>query len=719
MKKALLLLLIVCGISTSYAQISSNTCITATPICDGSANTYPSSYGSTVAEAGPNYGCLGSQPNPAWFYFKIDSSGSIVINITQMATAGGGVDVDFICWGPFTSPTAPCSGGLSGTAVDCSFSTSFTEQVNVLGNAGEYYMLMITNYSNVPANVTFAFDAASTGVVSCNETCVTNAYHNSPLCVNGTLSLLATNHLGVGSYSWTGPSGFSSSLENPTISTVTGVNEGWYTVNYTRDSTCNETDSIYVVVDTCGTLTGNVFADVNVNCAQDSSENTIPLAQLKLSTGSTFVGFAWTDPFGYYYFGVLPGTYTIEVVSTPSLPITCPTSLPHLTTVSASTITTENFAVDCSTFDLAANWIGVSGLAFFPGLTHYLYPSVASVGPDCSSAPMSGEIILILDPLITYTSPYSGSIAPTSVITAATGDTLKWTVANVLSFPYYGLTNYAINYTTATSATIGDTVDITLIILPISGDADSSNNTYVGHFVVGNSYDPNNKTVSPAGAGSNGFIPANTSKLDYTVNFQNTGTAPAINIYILDTLDTDVDVSTLEIISSSHPMTASLLPGNVVKFNFSNIFLEDSLSNEAESHGYVRYTIAPVSGLNPGDQITNTAYIYFDFNSPIVTNTTLNTIEFLTGIAEMSDYQLGVFPNPTNNLVNIVFEDKLSTELSLRIMNVAGQVVYVEETTNFNGKYSKMINLNTMPQGIYLLEIRTDKQVIHKKIIKN
>lgn len=719
MKKALLLLLFVCQISITYSQTSATTCITATPICDGTANTYPSSYGSFSAESGPNYGCLASQPNPAWFYFKIDTTGNIIINITQIAIGGGGVDVDFICWGPFTSPTVPCSGGLSGTAVDCSYSTSFMETVNVNGVAGEYYILMITNFSNVPANVTFAFDTASTGIVSCNESCVTNAYNNSPLCANGTLQLIATNHFGVGTYNWTGPNSFTSTLENPTISSVSVLDEGWYMVNYMRDSTCNVTDSLWVDVDTCGTLTGNVFADMNADCNQDSLENGVPLAQLKLSSGGTFVDFAWTDPFGYYYFDVLPSTYTIEVMPTPSLPITCPASMAHLTTVSASTITTENFAIDCSAFDLASLWIGVSGIAFFPGQTHYLYPTVGSVGPDCSGMPMPGEIIMILDPLISYTGPFSGAVAPTSVIPAATGDTLKWSVANVLTLPYYGYMDYGINYITSTSATIGDTVDITIIILPTIGDADTTNNTLLGRYIVGNSYDPNNKMVSPAGIGPNGFIPANTPKLDYTINFQNTGTAPAINIFILDTLDIDVDITTLEIISSSHPMTISLLPGNVVKFNFSNIFLADSLSNEAESHGYVRYTISPVSGLNPGDQITNTAYIYFDFNSPIVTNTAVNTIEFLSGVAEYSEYQLGVFPNPTSNFINIVFEDKQSTMLGLKIMNIAGQVIYQEESTSFSGKCTRSVNLGSAPKGIYLLEINTDKQILHKKIIKN
>lgn len=720
MKKALLFLFIVCGIQNSYSQSSSPYCYNSTPFCSNTSNTFPSVTGGIMAEIGPYYGCLASQPNPSWFYFKVDMPGDIILNITQTSTSSTGTDVDFICWGPFTSSSAPCFGQLADSTIkDCSYSTAFNETANINSTlAGEYYILMVTNFSNVPGTVTFAFDSTSTGTVSCSETCTTVPYYNMPVCVNGTLELTATSHFGVGSYNWTGPNSFSSSLQNPTISAVTVLDEGWYTVNYTRDSTCNVTDSVWVNIDTCGTLTGNVFADMNSNCLIDTIENPVPMAQLKLSSGGTFVDYAWTDPYGYYYFDVLPGTYTIEMMPTAALPITCSSSMAHLTTVSAATISTENFAVDCNAFDLASTWIGVSGLAFFPGVTHYLYPVTGSIGPDCSGLPLPGEIVMVLDPLISFVAPMGTAPAPT-VIPAATGDTLRWIVADVSTVPYWGYSDYGITYTTSTSATIGDTVDIEVTILPISGDVDPSNNTFVGHFVVGNSYDPNNKEVSPKGTGTSGFIPANTPKLDYTVNFQNTGTAPAINIYILDTLDVDVDITTLEIVSSSHPMTVLLLPGNVLKFNFSNIFLADSLSNEPASHGFVKYSIAPVSGLNPGDQITNTAYIYFDFNPPIVTNTAINTIEFLTGIAENNDYQLGVFPNPTTNSVNIVFEDKQSTELSFNIMNVSEQVVYSEGSTNFNGKYSKVINMNTLPQGIYLLEIITDKEIAHKKIIKN
>jgi hypothetical protein len=719
MKKLTLLLLFIYQVNILLSQTSATTCITATPICSNTVNTFPSSTNVGAAESGPSYSCLGSQPNPAWFYFKIQDPGSISINISQMSLGGTGTDVDFICWGPFTSATAPCSGQLTaGNVVDCSYSTSFNEIADV-SNAltGQYYILMITNYSNVASNVTFS--VSGTGTISCTESCVTHPFYNSPLCVNGTLQLVSTNHFGLGNYSWSGPNGFSSTIQNPTISNVNGTNSGYYHLNYTRDSTCNYTDSVWVNVDTCGTLTGRVFADVNTNCTFDSIENPIANVQVKLSQGGTFIGYAWSDAFGYYYFDVPPGNYTIEVLPSPTYPITCSGSLAHNVTVSALTILTEDFAVDCHAVNLATSGVVATGLAFFPGLTHYMFPTVASLGPDCGSTPIPGQLVVILDPLVQYAGAFSSYPTPNIVIPTATGDTLKWDIADISSLAYYGYYNYPFSYTTSSSATIGDTVHIKSIIYPITGDVDTTNNTYVRDFVVGNSYDPNSKEVLPTGYGQSGFIPASTSKLEYTVNFQNTGTASAQNIYVLDTLDTDLDINTLKIIGSSHIETTTLLPGNVLKFNFSNIMLPDSLHNEPLSHGYVKYTISPKSDIAPGDQITNRAFIYFDFNSPIITNTVTNTVEFPLSIKENSDYLLKVFPNPTTNTVVISFEDKQSKMLSFKILNLEGQVVYAGEGIITNGKFVKTIDLSAISQGVYLLEINSDKQIVHQKIIKN
>lgn len=138
------------------------------------------------------------------------------------------------------------------------------------------------------------------------------------------------------------------------------------------------------------------------------------------------------------------------------------------------------------------------------------------------------------------------------------------------------------------------------------------------------SYDPNDKLVSPDRE-SKRIYPE--EGLTYTVRFQNTGNAEAIHVSIKDTLDESLDYSTFQVISSSHDefLNTIITDNRNIDFSFVNINLPDSTSNVQESQGYVTYTISPRSDLSTCTSIKNTASIYFDFNPPIVTNTTEST----------------------------------------------------------------------------------------------
>lgn len=699
------------------SQNSSPVCLTAAPLING-ANTYPSSTNNT-AEAGPNYGCLASQPNPAWFYFKVDSAGSVIIDIFQLNQSGTGVDVDFICWGPFASAVSPCTAQLdSSKIIDCSYSTAYTEIVNVpSANAGDYYILLATNFSNQAGSVSITFNTSGTAAISSSESCVTHASYASPLCINGTLQLSSTFHLGTGNYFWTGPNGFSDTIQNPTVGGVLPINNGYYYVNYLRDSTCNYSDSVYVHADTCGLLTGVIYGDENSNCSADTNEIGIGNVKVKLSQNGNLINYAWTDPFGYYYFNVSPGTYTVEVVSASTNPITCPGSLAHATTITPLTITTENFAIDCYAPDFVASQLMVSGLAFFPGQTNYMHPCVHYQGPHCNTIAIPGYVKLVLDPLVNYISPFSGAITPV-LSPAATGDTLTWIVADITALTYYYYGQYSFLYSTSSTATTNDTVHFQLMVFPFQNDVDTTNNVFLRDFRVGNSYDPNMKEVVPAGVGSQGYIPASTSELDYTIHFQNTGTAPAINIVVLDTLSTKVDAASVKIISSSHLQTTSLLPGNVLKFNFSNIYLADSLSNEPASHGYVKFTVQPINGLNPGDEIKNTADIYFDFNPPIRTNTALNTIEILTSVTKQELIDAVISPNPSNGLCEISFQSASKAIQWIRVSNIQGERIYHENLVSPTDNFNKKIDLSEYTSGMYMIQVGTTTSVHTYKLIK-
>ncbi|MDQ3048316.1 MAG: PKD domain-containing protein [Bacteroidota bacterium] len=173
MRKLLLTILFafVCGVlQHSYAQ--GVDCATADPFCTGGSGvTFPASTSST-APVGPNYGCLGSQPNPAFFYLQIATPGTLTLDISQTDASGSGQDVDFICWGPFPSTSAGCATGLTGSAVDCSYSFAAVETCVIPSAlAGEVYFVMLTNFSGVPADISFVDNPSSTATTDCSILC--------------------------------------------------------------------------------------------------------------------------------------------------------------------------------------------------------------------------------------------------------------------------------------------------------------------------------------------------------------------------------------------------------------------------------------------------------------------------------------------------------------------------------------------------------------------
>ncbi|MCB0810255.1 MAG: T9SS type A sorting domain-containing protein, partial [Flavobacteriales bacterium] len=112
-----------------------------------------------------------------------------------------------------------------------------------------------------------------------------------------------------------------------------------------------------------------------------------------------------------------------------------------------------------------------------------------------------------------------------------------------------------------------------------------------------------------------------------TIRFQNTGNDTAFTVTLLDTLDMDLDPVTMEVLAASHALTQIQVDTDrVALFRFQRILLPDSGTNEAASHGFVRYRIKPVAGSPHGTEITNSAGIVFDWNEAIITNTVLNTL---------------------------------------------------------------------------------------------
>ncbi len=159
--------------------------------------------------------------------------------------------------------------------------------------------------------------------------------------------------------------------------------------------------------------------------------------------------------------------------------------------------------------------------------------------------------------------------------------------------------------------------------------------------------DPNNKIpVIKSSISEEDFIDK-TNQIHYTINFQNEGQAPARDVYILDQLSARLNWETMDIRQASHPMSVSMTNDGLVRFDFKDIVLPEKAVDEEGSKGFVRFTIYPKEDLQIGEEIQNTAGIYFDLNDPVITNTAISRLVKPTNKYGFYDISTDVYPANT------------------------------------------------------------------------
>ena len=384
------------------------------------------------------------------------------------------------------------------------------------------------------------------------------------------------------------------------------------------------------------TISGYVYSDLNGNCVQDGGENPIVNAFVNLTPG----GAAFTDDFGYYKLEVAPGTYDVTYYASPFMNTsTCANGL-------TQHLVLPNYGMNAFNTDFPLLFFPVQDLAvslydgsYVPGVnhsTHILYQNNSSMS-------MSPVLTWQHDSLIT---PTAYSLPPTSY-NAAT-HTAVW---NLGLMPSLTFGNIFINSLTDTTATLTTITGGNAQITPLLGDADLTDNQDTTAGIVVASFDPNQKGAFPQGEGVHHFISPTQNLLHYTLDFQNTGNYPAGFIVLRDTLDPSLDAFSVQLGVYSHPYTVTLQNDNILVFRFDNINLPDSMTNEPESHGFVTYSIQTQPGLPLGTAIHNSAAIYFDFNEPVMTNTTLHTV-YLPPFADIDNATACEGQDITTNVSN-------------------------------------------------------------------
>ncbi|HLP22094.1 MAG TPA: leucine-rich repeat domain-containing protein, partial [Chitinophagales bacterium] len=357
-------------------------------------------------------------------------------------------------------------------------------------------------------------------------------------------------------------------------------------------------------------LGGVAYAESNSNCLYDTvAEKGLPNIPINILQNGTFAERITTGARGAYAVdGNAPSVYAIVVdtVGLPLLPV-CPANGTYTDTLTLtdSLRTARDFGFVCLTgYDIGV-W-SIVGEAHPARTTtiHIFAGDMANYYNASCATGVTGTVTVVINGPVSVVNGLHGNVQA-----QVNGNTLVW---NAVDFGVADSFYYTANIVADTFGSIGQPVCVHTITTA-GGDYNTANDTGMFCFNVTASYDPNDKQVYPQGN-----LDTTQKWLTYTVRFQNTGTAPAFNIHVDDTLDANLDAATFKLLGYSHQPQV-FQKGRAVRFYFPNINLPDSNTNEPASHGYVQYKVKLKPNLPIGATISNTAFIYFDFNEPVIT----------------------------------------------------------------------------------------------------
>ncbi|MFL5738622.1 MAG: T9SS type A sorting domain-containing protein [Flavisolibacter sp.] len=351
------------------------------------------------------------------------------------------------------------------------------------------------------------------------------------------------------------------------------------------------------------TLTGQIFLDNNSNGIKDPNEPWVSGAAIQSKkTGDEKTTFALN---GQFRNELDTGAYTTTVSFKPYY-TAVPSSVvsPAYTTYFHSD--TINFALQSipNKRDLVVTAFPLG--AAKPGFKVTYRVQATNVGTENIG---QGSVKFVPDKRLGYwSSTPQGSII---------ADTISWNftklnVSDTLTF----FASFFVQPPPITN--LGDTITNHVNITPVANDETPNDNSSITRQVLVGSFDPNDKSQLDGGSVSSNFILSG-GYLQYMIRFQNTGTDTAFHVRVTDTLDSRLDWSSLQILSSSHPAIVSLENGNQLTCDFRDINLVDSNKNESFSHGFIVYKIKPKTAA-PSQIIHNRAAVYFDYNEPVITN---------------------------------------------------------------------------------------------------
>lgn len=610
---------------TLFTQMNCNAasnCNNANSLC----GTLGTPFSNTInVTAGGQAGCLGSSPNATWFNLPISGSGAINLKINQGNNMPiyDNQDVDYIIYGPFSSSTGNCSLVNNTNVVSCSYSAAAVEYPTIPNAVtGQYYLMMVTNFSNQAGIISINVLPTSTGTIDC-----------------------------------------------------TGM-----------DFTA--------------------FLDSNNNGTKDSGEVNFPLGDFHYEKNNDGTVHNITAPSGKFtiYDNTISNTYDVSFTINPLYASLYTVNLSSLNNLSVTNGVLTHYSFPVTSIQ-NYNDLGVVVVPMNNPRPGFNYLNRIVYGNLGNQVVANGTVTFTKDAAVSIT-----SVSQAGVVNNTNGFTYDFT--NLQPFEYRTI-DVVMSVPTIPTVSAGQFLDSNAIIVPLVGDLSPENNSNSTSQMIINAYDPNDKTEAHGPEILHSSFTSN-DYLYYTIRFENTGNASAINVRVNDVLNAMLDENTIKVESASHAYVLDRVGSNLT-WKFDNILLPVSVANTMTGKGYITFKIKPKAGYAVGDIIPNNASIYFDFNPAIVTNTFETKFVSVLASEAFEVDEFTVYPNPTNSILNI--QSKSNTTISeVKIYDLLGKQLLNKKTA----VSATEIDMTDYSPGLYLLEVisENNQKSIHKIIKK-
>ena len=459
-----------------------------------------------------------------------------------------------------------------------------------------------------------------------------------------------------------------------------------------------------------GTLSGTLYIDQNNNGQRDASEGPMPYPQLITDAGQNLATASTAGTGEYRLSGVAGSAFSIS-----------PASLHPAYTLGSPTVRTGTFpATGGTTSGLDFGLVPIANrtdlrLALTayspsrPGFTTRYRLTLENMG---STSIPAGTATLTLDALMQYiSSTPAGTVA-----------------GRVLSLPYaalapFGVASYDLLFSLPTNTALG-TVLNTIGAAPVAGDVAPADNTATLAQTVVGSFDPNSMEVN-----YQRLTPAQVAAkqpLDYTIHFQNLGTAPAQNVILSDTLNFQkLNPATLLLVAQSHNCLWSLTSTGpntgLLTVRFLGINLPEQNTDVIRSMGFVRFRVQPRPTLAVGEIIPNRASIVFDYNDGIRTNTATTTVFVATAaLARHEAPAWEAYPNPATDVLTVALDLPAAGPVRVELLDGLGRAVRHQVLAAPAGPLRQQLDLRGLAPGLYVLRLTPPTgPALSRQVVRN